>query len=502
MKHLRNNMKRMLIASTMFVCCFMLISGAERVHAGAGGIGGGEAVVVVSDMSPAGTINPIKNTLSEISNAFMLGIQQSLNLKEFTLDAIARNVAQTALNQLTADMVNWINGGMNGEPSFVTDLDAYLLGVADEAVGSFIYGTDLDALCEPIRFQVKAAILTQYTQDTRGSYTGRDTPQCSLDDMFEVDVDVEAFREGEFSQGGWGAYFELGIGSNNDLIKAYFDSSVESNTRARDAQLLAQEELRWGDGFLGKKACTFIETATGFAQRECETITPPALVRDTLAYFVGELPAQRLLQIDEFNEAFTALGASLTNQAIAGTFGLLGLGGNEKYSDARFGDGSQSYLDALRDEQFLISGSGGETAREIFEAIEAETTYQALQQSILDDIADLEEALEEGEERYPQCFDLELSDELEDDKAEAETNIETSVAVMAALQELETAFRNATSTEAENRAYQTYAELQARGFIQTEFENERVRLDFIEYEFQPRVEAFEAEIEEELDRCG
>lgn len=466
----------------------------NRAHAlSLGGLGGGEAVRVVSDTSTTNIMNTIKATLSEVSNAVSAAAQQSLVLKEFTLDGIARSLSQNALNQLTAGMINWVNGGMNGSPSFVTNLEEFLQNVADETAGEFIYGPELDRLCEPIRFEVKAALLTQYTEEERGTYT----PQCTLDKV--AGADAEAFMAGDFDKGGWRAFFELTVGSNNDPVKAYFDGQVKLAEETAKAEERKNQELAWSGGFLNKEACQLIQTATGFSRKRCETLTPGALVRDTLSYFVGELPAQRLLQIDEFNEVFTALSGSLSNLALQGTFGLLGLGGSNKYSDNRFGTGSQSYVDALFNEQYVIDQ--GPAGNAIKEAIAAEEGYQDIQLDIIDAVDDLEEQIEEGEEEYPECFALELDEEFEEDREDAEENLEVSDLVLDVLVDMDTKLATATTTAAQDAVYKQYFALEQNNLIRTKYDNQKLRTEFYELNFMTRVDDFQVLIEREMDRC-
>lgn len=477
-----------ILATTVVMMLFAPLRGIQPSVANAQfGFGGGDTVIEVGP-------NLIKNTLSEISNAIAAGAQKSLALKEFSLDAIARNLTQNALNQLTADMIKWVNGGMNGNPAFVTNLEEYMQNVVDETAGEFIYGEELSNLCEPVRFQVTAAILTQYVEEGRGTYT----PQCTLDDV--NGVDIEAFVSGEeFGDSGWLAFFELTVGSNNDPIKAYFNGVAELDERTEAAKERESQELAWSGGFLSKESCRFIEGATGFSRKRCETLTPGALVRDTLSYFVGELPAQRLLQIDELNEVFTSLSSSLSNMALGGTYGLLGLGGNSQYSDNRFGTGNQSYLDALAADQFMLDD--GPTENAIEEAIAAEEEYQEIQQEIIDAVDELEEQIEEAEEDNPSCFDLELDDDLADDRDNAEENLEVSNLVLDVLTDIETRLASATTTAAQNVAYQHYFELEKNDLIRTEYDNGKLRLEFLDYDFTPRLEAFEAELEHEIDQC-
>ncbi|MEK7120889.1 MAG: hypothetical protein AAB840_02250, partial [Patescibacteria group bacterium] len=53
------------------------------------------------------------------------------------LDGLIFAVSQEILNQITEDMVDWINSGFDGNPAFVQDYNKLLTKVADDAVGEF-----------------------------------------------------------------------------------------------------------------------------------------------------------------------------------------------------------------------------------------------------------------------------------------------------------------------------------------------------------------------------
>lgn len=475
-------------------------SGVQRAEAQLGFSGFGSALGGLFGGGPEPVIevgvNTAKAILSEVSNAISAHADKSLLLKEFTLDNIARAVAQSALNQLTADMIEWINGGMNGNPAFVTNLDDFLMRIADETAGSFIYGPELDNLCVEVEFQVRAALHVQYAEEGRGVYT----PQCTL---VKASADVEAFLNGDFSKGGWGAYFELMVGSNNDPIKAYYDAQIEQYTRISNAQENRITKLNWSDGVFSKQQCEFIEDATGFSRKRCEDLTPAFLVRDALSFIVGEAPAQRLLDIDEFKEVFGALASSLTNQAIQGTFGLLGLGGNPQYTDERFGsNGGSSYLDGLRGEDIGVNASTPSTVQAIEDALTATRDYIAVQEEIIADVEDLEEQLAEGEADSPSCFNLDLPSHLAGDKGDAEENKTNALGVVTHLTTLKTDITNATSSAAINQLYAIYLEFERQGLIQTDYDVQKLRTEFIDMNFNPRVAAFQEEIDQELASCN
>ncbi|MEX0918298.1 MAG: hypothetical protein WDZ93_04045 [Candidatus Paceibacterota bacterium] len=459
------------------------------------GVTGGQNVTIRADISTVGITNTLKNTLSEISNALQTKLLTSLNIKETILDGLAWNITQNALNQITADMINWANGGFNGEPAFVTDLEGFLVDVLDESAGEFLFGQELQRLCEPLRIQVPSTLAIQYKNVGRPN-TSAET-QCVFDDM--PDTDIAAFMEGEFNQGSWNAFFELTIGNANDPIGAYLDGKVKLYTGNVEDKRNAEREYDAGDGVMPQKDCEYIQLASGYSKKKCTTLTPGFIVRDAMSFNIGQLPALRLLQADELNEVIGGFANSLTNQALQGTFGLLGLGGNARYNNAQFGEnGNQSYIDVLRTDQ---GGAGNTSTAELTAALATNVKYREIQQEIIDTIDDLEDQLADGEARYPSCFNLELTEDLELDKSDAETNLAVVEQVTSILEQMKELAESGTINQ-QSVVYQQYVRLQAEGLIQTEYDVTRLRSEFMNFEFQARVDEFQDAIDAEEASCS
>jgi len=72
-------------------------------------------------------------------------------IREYVLNPIAWFIAKTIIRQFTKGIVNWINSGFEGSPTFV-DPDTFLTDVADQASGAFIKQLGLEGiLCSPFK---------------------------------------------------------------------------------------------------------------------------------------------------------------------------------------------------------------------------------------------------------------------------------------------------------------------------------------------------------------
>ena len=84
-------------------------------------------------------------------------IQKDVNC---TWNGIAWQLAHVALQQLTGSVVNWINSGFQGSPSFVSDPEDFFLQLNDQVTGAFIGNNGIlaQALCSPFSTNIRLAL--------------------------------------------------------------------------------------------------------------------------------------------------------------------------------------------------------------------------------------------------------------------------------------------------------------------------------------------------------
>lgn len=494
--HFHRQQNRLHRGMSMMVLVCICLSVAIPAHAGILDLFGGGAdykVEVVKDSSQTNTKNLLSTQSTEQQTNQILEKQTSLEYKENVLDSIAWSIGQKLSQQMTSSIVQWINSGFKGSPAFVTDLDKFLLNAADEVAGEFIYGSELGFLCEPIEFQVRVALETQYKRTGRDSYE----PQCTLSD---VSNNIQDFLGGNFAAGGWPAFFELTVGSNNDPYKAYFNASAELNTKIANKQANEKALLSYGNGILSMKVCDTTKDANGNTRKDCHVTTPGKVIESALSFEVGEKGSKTLLQADEFNEIVSALLTQLSTQALSGANGLLGLGGNSRYSDNTFGDnGNQSYIEALAADditkrQQLISNP-------IEDAIDAEKDYADLQNQILDQIAAVETEINDGKEKYPECFDLELSDTLQNIKDDATENLSISADTLSTLESMDNVLKSTPTGEQRLKVLNLFNDLKKSGALRTDAENNKLKNTFVDLDLPNLIDAFTPQVDDELKRC-
>ena len=468
---------------------------------GGGGVGGG-TVTIRADNSLTSVTNTLRNTLTNALTQLVANATESLNLKEMTLDGIAWNLGKEMIQQVQADVLDWANSGFDGEPAFITNYEEYFTGLADESLAEFIYGDNMQLMCAHVDISVRSAVARQYnTVVGRNQGSGATDPntgerQC----LFEVAVggEIESYIEGDFSQGSWDAWFELTVNGEADPIKSYLNTQIAAYNRVLDAQRIGTIEALANDGFLSTKVCPDVEDADGNLNTNCQIVTPGSINRDTVAFQVAEVPTLSLLEVDEFNELLSGFMTNLTNQALSSFGGLLSLGDDPRYASPTFGDGTQTYTEALRSDR---SVSGATLQNPMTEALAAEQDYQQLQQRMLDDITDLEARLEAAEAADPSCFDLELPDELETEKENIVNNLAVSETTEDLLVVLDTQFKDASDTSTQSVIVSQYVTMQQQGLIRTSYQNQELEATYIALEFAELTQEFGAEIDAKMEDC-
>lgn len=340
-------------------------------------------VQVTIDTSFASLISMVKNTITAAGSIITSLNISALSLKEYTLDPITFWIARLILNEIRKSTIRWINSGFQGSPAFVTDLEGFLLGVADKIIGEFIYGSELSFLCSPLELDIRIAVAVATKEF-------KEEIQCTLSGVVD---NVEEFFQGDYLAGGNAGWFEVTQNPNNNFYGAQASAKAAIRGRLADGRQVELNLLDWGDGLFSKKGdCISIA-----GDPKCTITMPGKAISEALTVQVGN-DSQALLTADEINEVVMALFSQMTVQALQGAAGLLGLGrSNSNY-------GGRSYLDAVGSDAYDSSGgrtvSGG-ISDPIANAIADEEAYQALYEPIQMRAQDLLDEIEEFENPGP-----------------------------------------------------------------------------------------------------
>ncbi|TAK57313.1 hypothetical protein EPO17_02290 [Patescibacteria group bacterium] len=326
-----------------------------------------EAILGVGDIVFDPT-NTVQNTVTATSATATSISQYAIQYKEFVLDGIANYIAKAILRQLTTSVVNWINSGFEGNPSFVTDPAGFFVNIADQEIGKFIEGSsDLNFLCSPFRIDVRVALAFQYSPfKKRVTCTFSDSVKNLGNAVDGASINGRSFTKGNFKNGGWNNWLTLTTQPQNNVYGATLMAQEELSLRVANKQVLGKDELSQGRGFLSFKKCDGVNSEEAALARNdvadaknrkddedlyvakselkkaentgCKTVTPGSVIEGQLGKVLGS-SIDNLGLADEFNEIVNALFAQLVNQVVGGGGGLKGA------SQPTY-DGS-SYLDKL-----------------------------------------------------------------------------------------------------------------------------------------------------------
>ncbi len=448
--------------------------GVQKAHAqfGAGGI-------LVHDIESV-----LTNTIQTLST-------QALEQKELVLDPLFYNIAKQALQQMTNDIIEWINSGFNGDPAFITDLEEYLQGISDDVAGNFIYGDQLNSVCSSFQLDVRTALAEGYQKENYGGVEKQ--VECSIENG---EGDTKAFLNGDFNAGGWSMWFEVVLNPENTPIGAYaaLDLALEEEVLNEQEEKLRQAD--WNQGFLSQEICKLIG-----GDEKC-TITTPGIVFKDLLSFQLTTPARSLIEADEMNEVIGALFSNLAQQAFTGVNGLLGLGGNDSFTNSSFGvDVNLSYLDALDEESANNAASGAVAGNKIEQALRTETEVLELQVAILTQIDELNTAFEDAKEPYEDdsCWNLAfpatLASTLDDLVEDAPQTINTIVK----LEDLSSRYEDANSSQEQLQILQEFTTLQTSGALSGQ--TAVIQYQYLQSQLADETSEFEEEIEDEVTSC-
>jgi hypothetical protein len=201
--------------------------------------------------------NTAQGTITAANTSVSSYGTMSLQLLAYVLNPLATALAKQLIRQITASVVQWINGGFEGNPSFVTNPGGFLLDVADQTTGEFLAKNNgpLNNLCSEFSIDIRLALAFKYHPNIPQRY------QCTLGTIIKNTKNavlgatingqsINGFVNGDFSQGGWPAFVSLTTEPQNNIYGAYLTADSELSMRVAGAQADKKSEVDHGNGFL------------------------------------------------------------------------------------------------------------------------------------------------------------------------------------------------------------------------------------------------------------
>ncbi|OHA15459.1 MAG: hypothetical protein A3G52_00575 [Candidatus Taylorbacteria bacterium RIFCSPLOWO2_12_FULL_43_20] len=218
--------------------------------------------------------------------------QTNLENKEFNLDSCVKGIAQEVIHQITSSIIDWINNGFEGSPTFISNPEAFFGDIADQTLGLFIEGAGLDFLCTPFKLDIQFGLRSIYRRDARVYCTPSRIAQ------------VQGFTDKDFKDIGWDGWLELTTRNENNYYGSWVTANNDLNA-AMNYRINKQiQELTWGSGFMSIK-----DEETG------EINTPGSIIVRQADRALGS-NLEELQLAKEFDDIIYALINQLTNQLI------------------------------------------------------------------------------------------------------------------------------------------------------------------------------------------
>ena len=210
-----------------------------------------EAIVPVIDKL-GGALSAVGNALSSAGNYIVEQTIGGTGILMITPAKAGKWVMKMVLRQLTLSIVNWINSGFEGNPSFITDTGQFLQNTADIAIGDMLMNDpSLSFLCGPFELQLKLALGLQYSPFS--NQIG-----CTFTSaMGNVTDAMNKFTNGDFiNGGGWDSWLQITTNPQNNPQGAMVIAQAELDRRINSSVAKVTLEANWGSGFLSFKHCT------------------------------------------------------------------------------------------------------------------------------------------------------------------------------------------------------------------------------------------------------
>lgn len=216
---------------------------------------GGSYLVVYDPAVTLNTASIVSNTDLIILNTYSIAAsltglapgEQQEKAKAGILMLIVKRI----LRELTKSVVNWINSGFNGNPSFITDTKGWMQNTADITIGDFLLNEPgLKFLCDPFKINVQLALGLQYRPF-------KEQIECSFTSALGNANDaMNKFLEGDFiGGGGWNSWLQITTQPQNNYMGAMMIAQAELDARITTNQQAGTLEANWGSGFMAWKKC-------------------------------------------------------------------------------------------------------------------------------------------------------------------------------------------------------------------------------------------------------
>ncbi len=295
-------------------------------------VAGAIASVTGASVAAAVTGVPVADQGTQAGSAIQAGSGYGSFFKDCVLIPIATRLAKAMLKNITSSIVDWINRGFEGKPSFIQDLKGLTDDTIDQVVGDYIQN-ELGGgiLCQPFSFQVKIAIAQSYLPYRQRS-------SCTLT---QIKNNASGLVNG--TNGGWDNWLQITTEPQNNVWGATILAQDAISAAVAEKLTLQNRKLDWSKGFRDQEICAEAKDEDGktispngikITDPRCKrtrTSTPGTVIEGQLQTALGS-GIHQLELAEDIDAILGALTNQLMSQVITGAQGLLGAGRNSNGS--------------------------------------------------------------------------------------------------------------------------------------------------------------------------
>lgn len=244
------------------------------------------------------------------------------------MKGLTKVIAKTLLHTFTQSIVNWINTGFEGSPSFITNPEGFLNDIADQTIGRVIEDIS-PLLCSPFRLDIKFALGLNMSLNTREEI------HCRLTDVIaNVRGAYDGFVAGTVGSGNLSNWIHIAGTPQNNPYGAYIATTNKLSASITSATGQQIKLLDWGKGFKSWRSCKKwgpdIKEGNpprvvrkGACIEEGPIKTPGSIIQDQATGALGTT-LRELEVADEIDEVVGALINQLLVKVMSAGGGLLG----------------------------------------------------------------------------------------------------------------------------------------------------------------------------------
>ncbi len=305
---------------------------------------------------PAQAIDIASVPVNNIGSKMVNGAGQA---KECGLDYAANQLKNSLIHGILKSTTEWVKGGFEGKPTFISDPNQFLQDATDKFVGDIIsHSESTKFLCSNFKIPLKFAInLKFYGKGSKLKTEDVKAPECTLSSA-EQNIknalgDVKNFytSDGKVDTNKyWNTFLKKTTNSNNNVYGSYIKLSSDLEKAIDKKNADKKEDIQRGEGFMsiekceGEKSGTYSQkssnkicaeklknclklattdsakkscnrsakscASSSLGKKKCKYVTPGKVISDQVSDVLG-MENENLLLADEFDELISALVTQL-----------------------------------------------------------------------------------------------------------------------------------------------------------------------------------------------